>query len=442
MISIDKKRKFDWTLFLSVISLVLLGTLAIMSSTIMLDFRERVIRTHIIAVFIGIFAMLFMWVFDYNMLDEHSNKIYVFFLFLLLLVLFLGVADKGSKSWFRLPFFSLQPSEFARISLIIVLSSYLSKYPHSLNDPAGIIKFFLITLPFFILMAKQPDFSGILITCFPLLVICIVGGINLNYIYIFIFYLIIVLLIPAVGVIVNLNPDSLNSSIVYFLYTISYFNINSIIFILLTGIILFLIWMLVNKLNPLINISYFVIFFSIIFAGYLSGIFIKSQIKDYQYKRIESFIYPDKDPKGSGYNIIQARVALGSGGIRGKGLFSGTQSRLGFVPERHTDFILSVIGEEMGIIGVLIIIAAYTTLINRIKKIAVMSRDIFGYYMSCGFAGLFMGYFFINIGMILGFFPIAGVPLAFVSYGGSNIVASFIIIGILESIYTRRLMIA
>jgi rod shape determining protein RodA len=442
MILVNKKRKFDLNLFISVMTLIVLGTFAIMSSTILLDFRERIIRTHIIAVCIGIFVMLFMWVFDYNVLDEHANKIYIFFLFILLLVLFLGVVDKGSRSWFRLPFFSVQPSEFARISLIVVLASYLSKNPNSLNDLGGIVKLFIITLPFFLLMAKQPDFSGILITCFPLIVMCVVGGINLTYIYLFIFYVGIVLLIPFIGVLVNLNPDALNSSIIYFLYTISYFNLNGIIFIMVLGVILFLLWMFINKLNPLINISYFVIIFSILAVGYFSGIFIKSQIKDYQYKRIESFIYPDKDPKGSGYNIIQARVALGSGGFKGKGLFSGTQSRLGFVPERHTDFILSVIGEEIGMIGVLIIIFAYTALINRIKKIALISRDRFGFYVSVGFAGLFMAYFFINVGMILGFFPVAGVPLSFVSYGGSNIVASFLIVGILESIYTRRLMIS
>ena len=127
MISIDKKRKFDWTLFLSVISLVLLGTLAIMSSTIMLDFRERVIRTHIIAVFIGIFAMLFMWVFDYNMLDEHANKIYIFFLFLITDIYYL-IKEKIKKSSVKHKKI-IYRIEIGIAILIVVLSFFNTLFP-------------------------------------------------------------------------------------------------------------------------------------------------------------------------------------------------------------------------------------------------------------------------------------------------------------------------
>lgn len=442
MITVDKKRKVDMWLILAVTILVSIGTVSIFSSIMMLDFKERIIRTHILAVAIGVAAMIFMWILDYQVLEEYSEKIYIFSLFLLLLVLFIGVVDKGSRSWFRLPFFSVQPSEIARISLIIFLASYFSKNKNVLKDFYGIIKVFLMILPFFILMMKQPDFSGILITFFPLAVMFIVAGVNMSYLYMFLFYIFVVLIIPMVGVVVNLYPSYLNNPVIEFLYEISYFNINMLLFGLGLGVFLFLLWKIIHKLNPVVEYSYFILIYAIIVSGYFSGVFVKNQIKDYQYKRIESFINPGSDPKGAGYNIIQARVALGSGGVKGKGLFSGTQSRLGFVPERHTDFIFSVVGEEMGIFGVFLLFWAYAVIINRIKKIAILSRTSFGYFLSAGFAGLFMGYFFVNIGMILGFFPVAGVPLAFVSYGGTNMVASFIIIGILQSIYTRRLLMA
>jgi len=439
--SLDRKVRFDWVLFISVCILLIVGTLAIYSSTSMLPFRERIIRTHFIAIIIGFFSMFFMWILDYQILDEYSGKIYFFSILLLLLVLFFGVVDKGSRSWFRLPFFSIQPSEIARLGLIIYVASYISRNTNSVSDIEGIIKLFIQISPFFILMIKQPDFSGILITFFPLFVILFVAGINMVYIYIILAYIFLSGIIPFVNVLFYINPDLMNISIFELIYNISFWGYSSLITLLIIWIGGFVLWYFINKLNPLIKWIYFVVILSIISLSYISGVFIKNQIKDYQYKRIVSFINPYSDPRGAGYNIIQARIALGAGGIGGRGIFSGTQSRLGFVPERHTDFIFSVVGEEMGIIGSFLVIGAYLVILNRIKTTIFLSRSSFGYYLSCGFAGLFMGYFFINIGMILGFFPVAGVPLPFVSYGGSNLVSSFMIVGILNSIYARRLAI-
>jgi len=439
--SLDRKVKFDWILFISVCILLIVGTLSIYSSTSMLPFREKIIRTHFIAIIIGFFSMFFMWILDYQILDEYSGRIYFFSLLLLLLVLFFGVVDKGSRSWFRLPFFSIQPSEIARLGLVIYVASYISRNPNSVSDIEGIIKLFIQISPFFILMIKQPDFSGILITFFPLFVILFVAGINMVYIYIILAYIFLSGIIPFVNVLFYINPDLMNISIFELIYNISFWGYSSLITLLIIWIGGFVLWYFINKLNPLIKWIYLVVILSIISLSYVSGVFIKNQIKDYQYKRIVSFINPYSDPRGAGYNIIQARIALGSGGIGGRGIFSGTQSRLGFVPERHTDFIFSVVGEEMGIIGSFLVIGAYFVILNRIKTIIFLSRSSFGYYLCCGFAGLFMGYFFINIGMILGFFPVAGVPLPFVSYGGSNLVSSFIIVGILNSIYARRLAI-
>ena len=439
--SLDRKVRFDWVLFISVCILLIVGTLSIYSSTSMLPFRERIIRTHFISIIIGFFSMFFMWILDYQILDEYSGRIYFFSLLLLLLVLFFGVVDKGSRSWFRLPFFSIQPSEIARLGLIIYVASYISRNPNSVSDIEGIIKLFIQISPFFILMIKQPDFSGVLITFFPLFVILFVAGINMVYIYIILAYIFLSGIIPFVNVLFYINPDLMNISIFELIYNISFWGYSSLITLLIIWIGGFFLWYFINKLNPLIKWIYLVVILSIISLSYISGVFIKNQIKDYQYKRIVSFINPYSDPRGAGYNIIQARIALGSGGIGGRGIFSGTQSRLGFVPERHTDFIFSVVGEEMGIIGSFLVIGAYLVILNRIKTIIFLSRSSFGYYLCCGFAGLFMGYFFINIGMILGFFPVAGVPLPFVSYGGSNLVSSFMIVGILNSIYARRLAI-
>lgn len=441
-VSIERKKNIDWFLVISVYILVVLSFIAVSSAVSMLDYRDRIIRTQILALFIGTFAMIFMWAFDYDILGEYSVHIYIVGLLFLLFVLIFGVVDKGSKSWFRFSFFSVQPSEFSRIALLIFVSSYLSRSHMVLHDFGGIIKLFFIIMPFFILMIKQPDFSGILITFFPLIVLFLFGGMELSYFYLFSFYIGVSLSVPLLGVIVKFKPELLGNDIIEIIYSVTYFNLNMIFFIIGGFLLVVGIWYIVKKLNPLVMFSQFLVIYLIFTAGYITGIFIKDQIKEYQYKRVESFIYPERDPRGAGYNIIQARVALGSGGFSGKGIFKGSQTRLGFIPERHTDFIVSVVGEEMGFIGVLGIIILYIVILNRFRKIALSSRNIFGFYLVISFAGLFMGYFFVNIGMILGFFPVAGVPLPFVSYGGSNLVASFMIIGIAQSVFRRRISIA
>lgn len=441
-LTIERKKNIDWFIIVAVYLLVFISFIAINSAVSMLDYKDRIIRTQLIAILIGSFFMIIMWFFDYDILDEYSSYIYLFGIFLLIGVLIFGVTDKGSKSWFRLPFFSIQPSEISRIGLIIFISSYLTRYPFVLRDIIGILKISALIFPFFFLMIKQPDFSGILTTIFPIITLFIVGGIELSYFYIFGLYVLIAISVPFFSVFIKLNPEILNNDFIELVYSFTYFNWNMLFFILICLFLVVVFWYIIKKFNPLVQFSTFIFMYLLFISAYITGVFIKDQIKEYQYKRIESFIYPEKDPRGAGYNIIQARVAVGSGGIKGKGIFKGSQTRLGFIPERHTDFIISVIGEEMGFIGISLVIFLYLILLNRFKFIALNSRNLFGYYLSVGFAGLLMGYFFINIGMILGFFPVAGVPLPFVSYGGSNLVASFIIIGIVQSIFKRRLSIA
>lgn len=441
-LSIERRKSIDWFLIGCVYLLFFFSFLGVNSAVSMYEWKERIIRTQLIALFVGSFAMFFMWLFDYDILDEYSVEIYIAGLLLLVLVLLFGVAYKGAKSWFRVGLFSVQPSELSRISLLIFLSSYLSRHPMVLRDLGGIIKLFFIISPFFILMIRQPDFSGIFITLFPLLVLFLVGGMELSYLYLFGLFVIVSLSVPLFSVIVNLKPQLLTNDLVELIYSATFFNLNMVLFIIAVFLLVVIVWYFLRRLNPLFTFSQFLIVYLIFAAGYISGVFVKDQIKTYQYRRIESFLYPEKDPRGAGYNIIQARIALGSGGFSGKGIFKGSQTRLGFVPERHTDFIVSVIGEELGFIGVVMIVILYLLVLNRLKRIILSSRNLFGFYLILSFASLFMAYFFVNVGMILGFFPIAGVPLPFVSYGGSNLVSSLIMIGIAQSVFKRRVSIA
>lgn len=162
-------------------------------------------------------------------------------------------------------------------------------------------------------------------------------------------------------------------------------------------------------------------------------------LESYQTDRLTNFINPYKDPKGSGYNVIQSMVAVGSGGLWGKGLGHGSQSQLNFLPEKHTDFIFAVISEELGFFGAAVVIALFAILFFRIKETAKLSRDNFGYLICVGFLTMIFLQTFVNIGMNIGMAPVTGVPLPLLSYGGSSIIMTLLGLGIIISINRRKM---
>lgn len=161
-------------------------------------------------------------------------------------------------------------------------------------------------------------------------------------------------------------------------------------------------------------------------------------LADYQKARLETFLNPELDPRGSGYNVLQSMVAVGSGGLSGKGIGHGSQSQLNFLPEKHTDFIFAAISEELGLVGGGLIIFLYGLLLYRIARIAQMARDNTGYLIGVGILALFFIHILINLGMNMGFLPVTGLPAPFLSYGGSALLAFFLALGILLSIYRFR----
>ncbi len=158
-------------------------------------------------------------------------------------------------------------------------------------------------------------------------------------------------------------------------------------------------------------------------------------LKPYQRERIMVFLNPNIDPLGTGYTIIQSKIAIGSGGLLGKGFLAGTQSQLNFIPARHTDFIFTVVAEEWGFVGVCVLLFLYYLLLVNILDIAGTSRDKFGMYLAVGIFSLFFIHIFINIAMVSGLLPVVGIPLAFLSYGGSYYLINFILLGIAVNIY-------
>ncbi|MGH2704548.1 MAG: rod shape-determining protein RodA [Actinomycetota bacterium] len=161
-------------------------------------------------------------------------------------------------------------------------------------------------------------------------------------------------------------------------------------------------------------------------------------LHDYQVARLTAFLDDKADLQLAGYNLAQSKIAIGSGGLVGKGLFRGTQTNLDYVPHQHTDFIFTVIGEEMGFVGSLAVVGLFSFLSWRCLRIAVLSKDRFGTYLAAGIAGMFVFQTFVNIGMTIGIIPITGIPLPFVSYGGSSLLTSFMAAGLLMNVHMRR----
>jgi rod shape determining protein RodA len=164
-------------------------------------------------------------------------------------------------------------------------------------------------------------------------------------------------------------------------------------------------------------------------------------LKDYQKKRILIFLQPESDPLGAGYHIIQSKIAVGSGGFWGKGFLKGTQGQLRFLPEQHTDFALSVLAEEWGFIGSMVVVTLFLLLILWSLNIARQSKDRFGMILALGISFIFFWQSLVNMGMVVGWVPVVGIPLPFISYGGSSIMASLIGIGLLLNIHMRRFII-
>jgi rod shape determining protein RodA len=161
-------------------------------------------------------------------------------------------------------------------------------------------------------------------------------------------------------------------------------------------------------------------------------------LKVYQKERIYTFLEPERDPLGAGYHSIQSKIAVGSGGLRGKGIGEGSQTKLGFLPERHTDFIFSVVGEELGFVGAVTILSFYFFIITRSINIALTARDKLGIYIALGAVSVILFHILVNIGMVVGYMPITGIPLPLLSYGGSSILSTFVFLGLIINVRMRR----
>lgn len=398
--------RFDLVLFFSAFLLVIIGLLAVYSSTLNHpvaggNFYKQLFWA--ITATIIFFITYFLQPRTFYLL---AIPAYLFSLMALIAVIFVGKTVYGAKSWIDFGPIGFQPSEFAKIGTLLFLASYLSREKTDIDNIKDIFLALSIGLLPVTLILLEPDMGTSLIFMSLTLVLLYWKGISLF------------------GIFVVISP----------MVTIFASMFGTITFIL---VLLLIIGALVYfKKNLFLNASIFVL-------NLASGFFFDSaynSLSPHQQKRIASFLDPNADPLGSGYNAIQAKVAIGSGGFFGKGFLSGNQTQLRFIPEQWTDFIFCVIGEEFGFIGSIITVSLFLCLFLRLLKISSLAKDKneFNSILVIGILAIMFVHFAINIGMTVGLMPVIGVPLPFLSYGGSSLMVNMFLLGIAANIYRNR----
>jgi len=431
--------KMDLLLVLSLVYLISMGFIAIYTACITYENPYKYILIHFLACGLGFLGLLLLSGFNYQNYKYFAKAIYLLSLMLLVLVLIFGSFKRGTKGWFDFGIISFQPVEFTKIMFILVLASFLDKKSKEAKKISFLFSVFAILTSHLFLIMMQPDFSSTL-SYFPVtLILLFIIGIDVFYLFCIIILGLLAVGIPLLKTFLGMQLNFFHRDV--FLTNLVFFLMNTKSLVYIVLIVMFLVvscWLLLWKLKVKIPIIYPVVLCGTILLGCVASFPVEKSLKDYQRKRLVIFLNPKIDPRGSGYNIIQSKIAIGSGRLLGKGFKKGSQTQLGFLPERHTDFIFSVISEEGGWVASQLTILFYFLFIWRALVISKEARDRYGSLVAIGIATMFTFHAVINIGMVTGIMPVTGVPLLFLSYGGSSIFSSLSAVGILSSIYLRR----
>ncbi|WP_394355766.1 rod shape-determining protein RodA [Adlercreutzia wanghongyangiae] len=367
---------FNWP-FLLVIALLVGFGLLVCWSAVYGDEKYSFTR-QLAGVGVGVVLMVLLWHFDYRRLANMTTALLVINVVLILSphLPVIGVEAKGAQSWINIGM-QVQPGEFAKVTVVLFAASLLARYQGTLDDWREYCKALgMLLIPFACIMT-QPDLGTGLVYLAISAVIMVMAGAKGRY-----------LLITVVAGIAAIAA--------------------------------------VFALDELLKYQQ------------SDGTWEYRLLKNYQRSRLLVFLNPEGDLSGDGYNLAQAKIAIGSGGLFGKGLLNATQSTHGFLPEAPTDFIFCVLAEEMGFAGVVVLIALYGALIAICLSIARGADDLFGMLIVMGVIGMWLFQILENIGMDVGLMPITGIPLPFVSYGSSFMVVNFALIGLIGSVWSHR----
>jgi len=380
------------------------GLLAIYSSTVNNTFAQENFQRQIVW---GVFSFVIFFItysLPTNIFKSFTVPGYLISLLLLLAVLAIGRQISGSKSWLVIGSMGFQPSEIAKIATIMAIASYLSRNNSNIDSFKDILITLAVGVTPVLLILMEPDMGTSLVFMGVILIMFFWKGISSFSLF--------VVLSPAFVAVAAIF------GIIYFIF----------------ALILVIVLLITFKKDLFFSASIFAISLS---SGFFAD-YVYHALSPHQQKRIQSFLDPNADPLGSGYNTIQAKVAIGSGGLTGKGFLAGNQTQLQFIPEQWTDFAFCVIGEEFGFIGSIFVIGIFLILFLRILKMAHNTKDEFLSLVTMGILSVYLIHFIINMGMVVGILPVIGIPLPFISYGGSSLLVNMFMLGILANIYRTR----
>jgi rod shape determining protein RodA len=396
--------KFDFGLFIPFVLLFGFGLAAIYSSTYNNPVGSGHFEKQLIFGVIAFIIFFITYSLPTNSFKTIAIPTYLVSLLLLIVVVLIGRKISGQRSWISFGPLGFQPSEFAKIGMIFGVSYFLSRSNTDIESFKDILYTLGIGLFPVLLILLEPDMGTSLVFFGTILVLIYWKGISLFGLF--------VVLSPAIIAVASV-------------FGLTYF----ILMLALVVVVLILF-----KKDIFFSGSIFAINLG---AGFFANYVFKA-LSLHQQNRIHSFVNPYSDPLGTGYNSIQAKVAIGSGGLLGKGFLNGHQTQLQFIPEQWTDFIYCVIGEEFGFIGSLLTLGLFLFLFLRIFKIATSTKDEFLSLTIIGILSVFFIHLFVNIGMTVGVMPVIGIPLPFVSYGGSSLLVDVFMLGIVANVYRSR----
>jgi rod shape determining protein RodA len=359
----DKKllKYFDWPLLITTIVISCFGMVTIYVATVNSSSGFfRYLKPQGAALVLGIFAIALLLFIDYEFIGKLYIPIYIITCFLLILVMLIGDEANGAKSWLVIgSFIRFQPSEIAKISIIICVGKFIDLNKEHINEPLTLIK--VLVFSFFpVALILENDFGTAMVCTFIIAIMLFVAGLNWKYI------------LSAISVVLLSMP---------------------------------LLWL---------------------------------KFDEYQQQRILVFLDPTKDPTGSGYQVLQAKTAIGSGMLFGRGLEDAKFIKYGYLPENHTDMIFSVIGEVFGFAGGMFLLFLYLVIFYRLIKLARDSKDLYGSLLNMGILAMILFHVIENVGMNMGLMPVTGIPLPFISYGGTALLSNLLGVGMALSVGMRR----
>lgn len=390
----------DWKLIGAALLLSAIGILLIMSAQHYADstYQQHYYLRQLLWLGIAVIVAAAVMHLPLRLFDFTAPMAYGVSLILLLLVLAIGTPRMGALRWFSFGPINFAPSDFAKVALVFVLARFFAYTKLPVTSLRRLALSALLALIPIGLILKQPDLGTSLVFFVILFAMWFWSGLSPLYM--------LLIVSPLLSLV------AASHWLAWAIY-----------------IVVLLIFLLMLKPG-------FVFGFCVVVANLAFGMFtpfVWGRLADYQRLRILTFLDPGLDPRGAGYQIIQSKIAVGSGGVLGKGFLNGSQTRLDFLPEPHTDFIFSVLGEEFGLWGSMVVVLLFCFIFYRAVRIAARCRSKFASLVVMGAASVLLFQFFVNIGMALGFMPVTGLPLPFVSYGGTSLVLSWTLVTLIAS---------